>query len=310
MNRVSPPYWTPDQLRAAQRRAIAIFREQRISEPLEAYLEAYEGSLDAVENLLEMTTDLSTLRDQAAEVASDPAMVQVARYLASPPISEADLKVLAGEEEDASLSRSSLQRQRSVADRVVTTILDGLDRRRFPWVGEDRLPTAAEKQAAAIATASLIASRRVMTQRANEAKKEQEQAVSDRLLREGFTQVRQRSVATTDDAPTRGEFCGESMFDGRKADIVVRLWDGRVMPIECKVTNSYTNSIKRLNNDAAVKAGIWLKEFGTANVVPVAVLAGVFKLINLQQAQERGLVLFWAHSLDDMMAFIERTRQA
>ena len=54
------------------------------------------------------------------------------------------------------------------------------------------------------------------------------------------------------------------MFGGRKADFVVCLYDGRKMPLECKVSNSSTNSVKRLNNDAAVKAVRWIQGFGTA----------------------------------------------
>jgi hypothetical protein len=80
------------------------------------------------------------------------------------------------------------------------------------------------------------------------------------------------------------------------------------MPIECKVSNSSTNSVKRLNNDAAAKAETWLREFGAVNVVPSAVLAGVFKRHNLKAAQEMGLTLWWAHSLDRMVDFIEATR--
>ena len=80
------------------------------------------------------------------------------------------------------------------------------------------------------------------------------------------------------------------------------------MPIECKVSNSSTNSVKRLNNDAEVNASIWQREFGTRQIVPVAVLSGVFKVHNLEQAQTGGLTLFWAHKLDDMRAFIESTR--
>jgi len=81
------------------------------------------------------------------------------------------------------------------------------------------------------------------------------------------------------------------------------------MPLECKVSNSSTNSVKRLNNDAAVKAGIWLSDFGTAQTVPAAMLAGVFKRHNLEQAQNRGLALFWSHDLDQLIDFIEGTRQ-
>lgn len=52
----------------------------------------------------------------------------------------------------------------------------------------------------------------------------------------------------------------------------------------------------------------WLKVFGTSQVVPTAVLSGVFKVLNLQQAQERGLSLFWSHALDKLGTFIESTR--
>ena len=39
-----------------------------------------------------------------------------------------------------------------------------------------------------------------------------------------------------------------------KAGTVVRLRDRRVMPIECKVSNSEVNSFKRVNHEAAGKA--------------------------------------------------------
>lgn len=88
---------------------------------------------------------------------------------------------------------------------------------------------------------------------------------------------------------------------------MIRLHDTRLMPIECKVSNSGTNSIKRLNNDAAVKAEYWLKAFGAEQIVPAALLSGVFKLRNLEQSQRRGLALFWSHDLDKLGAFIEST---
>jgi hypothetical protein len=93
-----------------------------------------------------------------------------------------------------------------------------------------------------------------------------------------------------------------------KADIPVRLFDGRLMPIECKVSNSEVNSVKRINNDAAAKAVGWRRRLGEDQVVPVAMLSGVFKVANLLQAQGAGLTLFWAHRLDQLQAFIEATR--
>jgi XamI restriction endonuclease len=96
----------------------------------------------------------------------------------------------------------------------------------------------------------------------------------------------------------------------RKGDIIVRLWDHRVMPIECKVSNSYLNSVKRLNNDAAVKAVSWKRDFGLRQVVPTAVLSGVYKLHNLEDAQERGLTLFWAHNLKPLTDWITSAKQS
>lgn len=107
------------------------------------------------------------------------------------------------------------------------------------------------------------------------------------------------------DAPNPGEFCCECLLGTRKADFVVRLWDGRILAIECKVSNSATNSIKRLNNDAAIKAETWIGEFGTTGVVPSAVLTGVYKLSSLESAQSRGLTLFWEHDLSRLTEWIK-----
>jgi hypothetical protein len=68
--------------------------------------------------------------------------------------------------------------------------------------------------------------------------------------------------------------------------------------------------VKRLNNDAAAKAEVWRQDFGAQQVVPAAVLSGVYKLHNLENAQERGLTLFWAHDLQPMLDWLHRTRDS
>ena len=197
-----------------------------------------------------------------------------------------------------------------MARRVIETVLMGLDRERFPWVAESREPTEGERATAVVSTAALIATQKVQTGRRNEAKKTQEGAVADALRAAGFTEVPTRAVTNMSHLPAHGEFCAEALFGSRKADLIVRLWDGRVMPTECKVSNSSTNSVKRLNNDAAVKARTWIQEFGTVTCVPAAVLSGVFKTRNLISAQADGLTLFWAHGLDRITSFITSTREA
>lgn len=304
MTQVSPPLWSEDQLEEAAGEAIRLFREVRMQEPLEQYLEQFESYRDAVENLIESTVDLRLLRDQAVELLVEPDVLTSIRYLASPAISADDLMVLA----EAKLSPTRLREDPEMAARVIDTVMLGLDRMRFPWVSEDRDATAAEREVAVIATAALIATQKVQTFRRNDAKTEQEEAVAARLKQEGFAQVPARSVNNISNLPAVGEFCSEALFGTRKADLIVRLWDGRAMPLECKVSNSATNSVKRLNNDAAVKAKVWLEEFGTSTVVPGAVLSGVFKVHNLASAQADRLTLFWAHDLDAMADFIQSTR--
>lgn len=282
------------------------FREVRMHEPLEQYLEQFDSFRSTLEELIEGTVDLSLLRDQAAEQLSQADVLMAVRYLSGPPVSADDLKELAGD--GVSLAPTRLLRDPEMAKLVVDTVLLGLDRTRFPWIGEDREPTDAEREVAVIATAAMIATQRVQTARRSEAKEEQEEAVAEVLKENGFTQVPTRAIHNISHFPNTGEFCRESDFGGRKADLIVRLWDGRVLPVECKVSNSSTNSVKRLNNDAAAKAEVWIKEFGTATVIPAAVLSGVFKIHNLENAQTRGLTLFWAHRLDAMIDFIESTR--
>jgi hypothetical protein len=297
---IDPPRWTEGQLVEGLNKAKALFRQERMEEPLEAYLEAFELYQGTVEDLLETSVDLVQLDQRSVDILTNPDLLKAFRYLTGPPVSEDDLKVLA----EAFLSPSQLRKDEAMASRVLSVISLGLDKRRFPWVAEGRDPTEEERKAAVLASAALMASSHVSTSRRSEGKDKQELLVEEALTAIGWHKVPTRKVDTSNQAPKPGEFCRESTLGIRKADFLVGLNDHRVMAIECKVSNSSTNSIKRLNNDAAVKAVDWIEQFGTKNVVPVAVLSGVYKLHNLTNAQSRGLTLFWAHDLSELMAWI------
>lgn len=299
-----PTLWLDEQLEEQRLIAIEIFRRRRMEEPLEQYLAHFDEYQGVVEELLESTLDLSDLNSRLIEVLTAPKLLEAFRYLAGPPISDDDLKVVA----EAALSRQRIMRDPQMVARIRQVVLSGLDRRRFPWVVEGREPTESEREAAVVASAALIATRRLETRRRSDGKREQEAAVHEALRALGFAQVHSREVSVLSDAPAPGEFCPESDFGGRKADVLIGLWDRRVMPIECKVSNSSTNSVKRLNNDAAVKAETWRNDFGQRQVVPTAVLGGVYKLHNLQDAQRRGLSLFWDHDLASLTQWINQTR--
>ena len=299
-----PPPWTEEELDAARAEAIGRFRKRRAEEPVEDYLEAFDQYQDVLEELLEATVDLTADAGTMVGVVSEPKLLEAFRYLSGPPISEDDLKVLA----EAVLTPSRLKKNKAMAKRVADVVIHTLDPRRFPWVVGEREPTEAERDAAVLASAALLATRRLEAMRRNDEKQRQEDAVKKALRDAGLTEVKTRKIPTLAYAPQPGQFCGESLLGDRKADIVVGLWDSRVLPIECKVSNSATNSIKRLKNDAAVKAITWRKLLGESQVVPTAVLSGVYKLHNLTSAQGSGLNLFWAHDLPQLIDWINSTK--
>lgn len=222
------------------------------------------------------------------------------RYLGAPPISEDDLKTLA----ETRLTAAHLERSPDEARRVRDLVLQIIDPHRFPWVRDSRAPTAQETEVAVVSSALLVAARRVETERRNEAKRAQETQVRDVLLRLGFTEVPRCEVRLAEDAPPVRAFCRESKLGDTRADFIARLPDHRIMPIECKVSNSSVNSYKRVNHEAAGKAAAWLRAFGTRTVVPAAALAGVFNPANLATAQQSQLFLFCQHRLADLADFV------
>ncbi len=301
---IDPPRWNEGELDEQIARALKAFREERVTEPVEQYRHVFDEFAARVRMLLAVTDNLSTLQDASPDLLADEDTLDALRYLAGPPISADDLKTLSG----ASLAPSRLRDDPVAAKRILDTVLASLDTKRFPWIEDHRHPDSAELRAAAIASASLMATQRVQTDRRNSAKSDQEDRVAEYLSGIGLKSVKSRQISTHSDAPARGSFCGESPFGGRKADLVVHLHDGRLMPIECKVSNSATNSVKRLNNDAAAKATAWIDYFGRGQTVPCAVLSGVFKRHNVVQAQEAGLTIFWAHDLQPLGDFILSAR--
>ena len=302
----TPPVWTEEQLTADLSKSVELFRKERLEEDVSEYGVYFDQFLGHFETLIEKTVDLTQLEQNALDILTDANLFTSFRYLAGPPISEDDLETIA----EATLSPTKLKADPKMVDRVVQVIMAGLDRRRFPWVVEKREPEEAERQAAVLASAALIASQKIATQRRTEASTTQQDEVMKALTGIGMTKIAARDMTVIREAPKPGEFCCEAKLSGRKADITIGLYDHRVMPIECKVSNSKLNSIKRLTNDTAVKAETWRKDLGEVNVIPVAVLGGVYGVPHLLAAQKRGLTLFWAHSLQPLLDFIQSTKPA
>jgi hypothetical protein len=92
---VQPARWDDNRLETDRQAAIQEFREERMNESLGIYIANFERYRDAVENLLETTVDLTSLAEQATNVLLDEDLLYAARYLAGPPISVDDLRILA-----------------------------------------------------------------------------------------------------------------------------------------------------------------------------------------------------------------------
>jgi hypothetical protein len=301
----SPVRWTLDSLARDAATAAEHFRAERlaVSDSWETH---YKQARAKFELLFEKLGDLApdSISDENLKEVYSLRLAEALRYLAGPPTSDDDLEVLA---EVDSIAPGVLTKDPRALRKVFGVIERVIDPYRFPWMRTKTAPTDQQREAALLASSVLLAAQRIATERRHDGKERQETKVKDFLRTLGFNEAKATSISTIVKGPQAMQFCAECQLGDRKADVVVRLHDTRLMAIECKVSNSATNSVKRLNNDAAVKAEYWIKQFGTVQVVPVAVLAGVFKVLNLEQAQARGLALFWSHDLAKLGAFIEST---
>lgn len=302
----TPRRWTLAELAQDAELSANAFRSDRLGNS-DAWAAQYNAAYEKFSLLFEKLGNLGsgTLTDGQLADVYDARLGEALRYLAGPPVSDDDLRVIA---DVASLAPGVLKKRPDELRKVYEVIERIIDPFRFPWVASGASPTEQQRQTALTASAVLLAAQRLATERRHDGKEGQETRVKNYLCDMGFDEVPTAAIHTLVKGPQTMQFCAECQLGDRKADVVIRLHDTRLMAIECKVSNSATNSVKRLNNDAAVKADYWLKQFGTAQVVPAAMLSGVFKVLNLEQAQSRGLSLFWSHDLSKLTEFIESTR--
>lgn len=303
-----PRKWTTEELENDVRQAISIFRNERLYEPMDRYKHYFENFVSIFDDLVSCLTNFPSengIAKTRSVFDGDDDRRTAFRYLTAPPISEDDLKILA----DSALSARALKQDENLTHRIRDIILRILDPFRFPWVEEGREPTDLEREIAVFASAALVAVRKVETERRNQAGKKPQVEVASMLTRIGYEVVDRREISTLNNAPDIGQFCGECKLGDTRADIVVRLYDSSVMPIECKASNSAVNSYKRINHEAVGKARKWQEAFGDRQTVPAAVITGVFNPQNLEMAQRDGLSIFWGHRLDDLEQYIRSTME-
>lgn len=300
--RASFPIWTETALDQDRLRAIDAFIERWEKTGTLPWQKTFSSLEPKVEELFALSDDLRKL--DAAFVAANPSLVPLLRFLSSPPVSEDDLDTLVGQHV---ARRKKLTEEQ--ARRIITVVVATMDPLRLPWLRENRVPTLQERLLALKWTTGLLALQRLGTDKRMLSSRSQQRAVQDVLTRAGLSFIPDRIPITDLDNLPRGSFKAETLLAGVKCDFPVRLHDGRLLAIECKVSNSAINSVKRLIHETGHKADAWRHEFGE-RIIPAAVLSGIYKLHNLRRAQDEfRIAIFWEHDLNPLTAFLEQVRQ-
>jgi len=288
----APPHWSETTITRDCHRALEAMVDRRLREGGEPYRKAFDARRRILSQLFAETNDLRQLSSSAVT----PRYAAAVRYLTGPPVSADDLKTFA-----TSVRFKTISEPKRTAE-IVASLLDLL---RFPWISRQRGPTSVERDRAIQWTAGLWAVEAIRTGRRSDESRNQERTVRSLVERAGFRPHRSRRAHRPDEIPV-GAFTGELSLGGPKADVCARLRDGRLLAIECKVSNSELNSVKRLLREVGGKARQWQALFGT-QVVTAAVLRGVFRPANVFEAQEDySVAVFWEHHLGPLREFLGR----
>lgn len=271
----------------------------------ERYHESFEKALKDVEAVFKRTEALRSLSSESGQELLISGYLQTLRNMCRPTVSEDDFKNLSDTGTVSASKFSDIGLSQSALDYLERN----LNRDIFSWLDADTAPTDSERHAAAVAVAALAAEQKTKTLMRGSSSKRQEQAVREALIaRCGLKSVASKSFELLSNGPGKGElFDRETLVAGTKADVVLGLYDGRIMCLECKVSNSEVNSFKRLNHEAVDKVKKWAGSFGKQCVSGV-VIQGCFKAANLVSAQDDGAYLFCSSNLTPLIDFINGTK--
>jgi len=267
------------------------------------YIDVFVEKEQRVREFMDRTDDVRNLSGDL--FVRDPDTTTPARHVTGPPVSQDDLNTFVG----ANITKRK-NVPRDAADEGAEIIKDLIDPKRFPWIPEERKPTAEEREKAIMSTTTLWAVKRTQTNRRNDPSQRQEAKILDAVTDAGWTEQSVNSIESAAEIENLSKGCVAHRVQvcNSESDIAIRLRDGRLLAIEAKASNSKVNSIKRLIREACGKASSWRDEFGD-QVIPAVVLSGVYNLKHLKEAQnEYGMVIFWEHDIDRLVEFVESVK--
>jgi len=309
-----PDSWTEEELYRDATRARGLFVKERlaaVSDERLIYQELHREHAIVAQDLLVATNNLLAI---TAASLGDRKRLQLARYMAVPPISLDDLDTLTGGNFEAWVGQTTEAGERPTAtafQAAAEIIAKRVDTARAPWASRaSQKPTTNELKAFITWAASLPASQGVATKRRN-----LRAALQEDLTRQALAAARYQSVVLgrtfTDPIAQMlpGTYSARSRALRRTSmDVPVRLRDGhpsghQFLAIECKVSNSALNSRKRLL-EVSRKRQVWDNAGLRYRYRTAAVLAGVFDVDRLSEVQEDGVMIVWEHRLQDLTRYV------
>ena len=305
---ITPPVWDDAALAKQAQTALEDFVDRRLAEPAKRYVDHLKARKASLKRLVRVLSPIDPANPDIAivrEILLDSDLQNALRYIAGPPISADDLGVLVTHK-TARITKTAITSHPSLANDILQLICRLADSERFPWLAQGRPPRPYELKQAIRATTSMHAAQTMQTERRAYGK-EVEAGLEKRLVAMDFKKVptpNKGKVTTPNHMPAAKTFYGECTVQGRRADLLIGLPDGRCVAVEAKDSSSVVNSVKRVLNDTAAKARHWNSKFGET-LVPVALLSGVFGLDNLKSAQASGLFLVWSHDLDSFTDWLD-----
>lgn len=93
---LAAPRWSDEELDRDRKTAVDLFRASRIQEPRDKYARLFEDALSAIAALFKKTKDLTEIEQQASTLIEDETSRDLIRFLAAPPVSNDDLRLLMG----------------------------------------------------------------------------------------------------------------------------------------------------------------------------------------------------------------------
>ncbi len=299
------PNLTTEQLRTLNAESRNLFIQSRMDEHPEEFRKLFRKyAADAREFFV--GSDFLRCVD-AALLSGSVKMMDVARYLSAPPVSQDDPSTLI----DRNPGRKNRLSEEE-ATRAVKVFYATVNRDLCPWLDDGRSPTEAQESAVVASIATIMAVERFRTKRRNDSSQGQEAEVKAMLLDVGLTHVSVKGnrLLIHEDIPN-GTFAGETYIANKKCDIPIKLWDGRMLALECKVSNSERNGWKRLKAEVVSKSFEWQKwgERTGVETLTGAIVSGMFDHTCLIVTHhEIKVALFWQHRLDMLRNFVEATR--